>query len=52
MDGFSLAIFTALAALSALRPDWQNDPRTGWVQVGAMSFGLVGLVAYVAATRL
>jgi hypothetical protein len=52
VDGFSLAIFLALAALSALPPDWKSDPRTGWVQVSAMSFGLVGLVAYVAATRL
>jgi hypothetical protein len=47
MDGFALTIAIALAALSSLNPDWKEDEKSGWVQVGAMAFGLVLLGAYM-----
>jgi len=47
MDGFALTIAIALAALSSLNPDWKQDERSGWVQVGAMVFGLALLGAYM-----
>ena len=47
MDGFALTIGIALAVLSTLNPDWKEDERSGWVQVGAMTFGLVMLGVYM-----
>jgi hypothetical protein len=47
MDSFALTIGIALAVLSSLNPDWKGDERSGWVQVGAMAFGLVMLGAYM-----
>ncbi len=47
VDRFVLAIVISLAVLSALTPDWQEDPKTGWVQVCAMAGGLVVLGIYM-----
>ncbi len=47
MDSFALTIGIALAVLSSLNPDWKGDARSGWVQVGAMTFGLVMVSVYL-----
>lgn len=51
MDSFALTIAIALAALSSLNPDWEQDEKSGWAQVGAMTFGLVMLCLYITLVR-
>ena len=42
----TFVIFLGLAAASSLEPDWQNHPKSGWLQVFTLALGMLVLLAY------
>jgi hypothetical protein len=47
MDGFALTMVLALAALSCVPADWENDGKSALRQVLMMACGLILLIVYI-----